>query len=89
MDYVCKVCVKNYSSYKYLWNHINNFHKKPAYKNDDNAIISAYKNDNTNKIDNTVCKYCNKILSSRQGRWRHEQKCKIKNNNIDITPFNN
>ena len=84
MEYKCKVCIKNYSSYQSLWNHINRYHKNPVYKNDDNVIISAYKNDNTNKIDNTACKYCNKILSSRQGRWRHEQKCKIKNNNIDI-----
>ena len=27
MDYKCNVCVKDYSSYKSLWNHIKKYHK--------------------------------------------------------------
>jgi hypothetical protein len=26
------------------------------------------------------CKYCNEIFNIRQSRWKHEQKCKIKDN---------
>ncbi len=33
-----------------------------------------------NKIDVLECKYCNEKFKFRQCRWRHEQKCKIKDN---------
>ena len=36
---------------------------------------------NNNQI-NKICKFCNKKYSSPQNRWKHEQKCKIKYNNI-------
>jgi hypothetical protein len=47
------------------------------------------------KIDNTSgitsnstsklsCKYCNKIFKYKQGKWKHEKKCKIKKQQ-DIT----
>jgi hypothetical protein len=35
----------------------------------------------TNKKSNVLhCKYCNEIFNIRQTRWKHEQKCQLKNN---------
>jgi len=35
-------------------------------------------------IKHNICKFCNKELSNRQSRWRHELKCQIKHNQNDI-----
>jgi len=47
---------------------------------------------NTINISNKLsCRYCNKLFKYKQGKWRHEQKCKIKQqtettikNNIEL-----
>jgi len=49
------------------------------------------------KLMNNVCKYCEKILSDRKSRWRHEKTCKIRQvkelkkelNDEKIQNFNN
>ena len=76
-SYVCKLCKKDYSSYKTLWTHNSKFHK------DENKIISSnYQELSSNcqvlssddKIYN--CRYCNKEYNLIQSRWFHELKCK-------------
>ncbi len=81
MDFHCKVCNKYYSSYKSLWNHNSNFHS------DNNKLLSTNNNQistNNNQISTNPktydCKYCNKSYNIIQSRWKHEQKCKDKNN---------
>jgi hypothetical protein len=61
----CSICIKEYNSYHSLWRH-----KKIKHSID--------KNQETNEnISNNKCKYCQKILSDRKARWRHETKtCK-------------
>ena len=88
MDNSCNICNKNYASYKSLWNHTKKFHKVECNTN----VINSNTNCNTfvipcntNVIQNVYkqynCSYCNKIFKMRQYKWKHEQICKIKNNN--------
>ena len=84
MDFPCKICNKDYSSYKSLWNHTNKFHNNNVSKNtpdvskntpdvSKNTQIIINKN-----LDKITCKFCNKHYSTPQNRWKHEQKCKLK-----------
>ena len=85
MEYFCKVCKKNYKSYKSLWFHNYKYHKNNVVINSPELKITE-KNvvENSEKIiDNTICKYCNKKLCDRKYRWKHEQTCKTKNININ------
>ena len=74
MEYKCNVCVKDYSSYKSLWNHIKKFHKTNVNNNVNNIISKSE--------DTITCKFCKRKFSARQSRWRHEKICKIKNTAI-------
>jgi len=83
MEYFCKVCKKNYKSYKSLWFHNYKYHKNIVVINSPELEITE-KNvvENSQKIiDNNICKYCNKKLCDRKYRWKHEQTCKNKNMN--------
>ena len=84
MEYKCTVCVKDYSSYKSLWNHTKKFHKPPSLDSHSNVIVS-----NRNVIENKTeifdvlsCKFCKRKFKARQNRWSHEKICKIKNTAI-------
>ena len=86
VEFSCKVCNKDYSSYKSLWNHNNKFHNTEKC-NDKHSIspisadskpdISQISADSKHKYN---CEFCNKKYSHFQSRWRHEQKCKNKTN---------
>ena len=86
MEYKCKICKKLYKSYQSLWNHNNRYHI--TNENKMQTLINFSANKMTTfektKLDNTkddcVCKYCNKILSHRNSRWRHEKICTKKIN---------
>ena len=67
----CKICDKNFSSYKSLWNHNKNFHKQSIF-NEQNDKILKYK-----------CKFCNNYYKHLQSRWKHEKTCKY-NNKIQL-----
>jgi len=81
MEYKCNVCVKDYSSYKSLWNHIKKFHKTQSAESQLNVSVKSAESKQQFK---TVldCKYCNKSYNHKQSRWRHEKICKIKNTAI-------
>ena len=75
----CNKCNKNYASQSSLCNHNKKFHN-----NNNKSIISQIStNDksNINKIKVYDCRYCNKSYNHFQSRWKHEQSCKIKNDN--------
>ena len=81
MEYKCNICNKIYTSYQSLWNHNKKFHS------DDNKLLSTnnkFLSTNINQISTNLktydCKYCNKSYNIIQSRWKHEQKCKDKNN---------
>jgi len=75
MEYICNSCTKNYTSYKSLWYHNYKYHKQNVTNNDD--IVT---NNVTKITTNLNCKFCNKLLASRQSKNRHENHyCKEKN----------
>ena len=66
MEIICNLCNKKFKNNKTLTEHKINIHKI-------NKINKKDKDDNSDKI----CRYCNKILSNRHSKWRHEQICKF------------
>ena len=64
MSHKCKECNKIFKSKSGLWKHFNN------HRNEIEEI-------NRNQENDIFCSYCNKQLAYRQGKWRHEQKCKL------------
>jgi hypothetical protein len=80
----CNICNKFYAINSSLCNHIKNIHN-----NDDKNIsteinyLSTEINYLSTKKKNTYnCRYCNKEYNINQSKWRHEQKCKINNDNL-------
>ena len=55
-----------------------NVHKKETHINLLNNIVDC-----TPTKDNTMCKYCYKVLCNRKSRWRHEKICKTQANEIE------
>lgn len=81
MEYKCKVCVKNYSSYQSLWIHTKKFHKTPSAESQ--PKVSEKSAESQQQVKTVLdCKYCNKSYNHKQSRWRHEKICKIKNTAI-------
>ena len=83
MELTCEKCNKLYKSYQSLWNHNKKFHSKKVVKTQPKSI----NNDTNNKQQNinvvikpiqNICNYCNKQLSDRHSKWRHEKTCKVK-----------
>ena len=82
--HICKICNKNYKTKQSLWNHKSKYHNN---ENNPNVINTSFssnpiviqKSPNNNSNNNCICKYCNKEFKYKQGRWKHEQKCKINN----------
>jgi hypothetical protein len=81
MEYKCTVCVKDYSSYKSLWNHTKKFHKPPSAGSQ--LKVSKKSAESQQQVKTVLdCKYCNKSYTHKQSRWRHEKICKINNTAI-------
>ena len=81
MSHHCILCNKYYSSYKSLWNHKKKFHNDNVFQCTPNVLQSIPNviHQSTPNIGNEyACKYCSNFYSSRQNKWKHEQKCKIK-----------
>jgi hypothetical protein len=74
MEYKCLICVKNYKSYKCLWNHNKFFHPKI------NIIKVSEVKDNNDKI---ICQYCYKTFTRKNNLNYHVKNyCKQKNSVI-------
>jgi len=90
--HTCKICTKNFSSYKSLWNHNKKFHldnKNIVQTNDNKQVIIPQTIDNKIEmkcIESLICKYCKKKFSHRNSRWKHETTCKTKIIQETITP---
>ena len=72
MTYSCTSCNKTYKSNTGLW-----LHNKKHHSN----------NDQPEKTNVNMCKYCQGVYSCKQSRWKHEQKCKIKFENKNKEEF--
>jgi hypothetical protein len=73
-SYHCKLCDKDYSSYKTLWTHNSKYHinEKDNCCHDvvTNVVICG-----TSKLN---CQYCQKLFNDRSNKYRHEKNCKQK-----------
>ena len=81
MEYKCSICVKNYKSYKCLWNHNKQFHPKNNKKTPVKSVTLPENNTNNVALCSMKCTICNKIFNNRQTKWRHVKKCKETLNN--------
>ncbi len=91
--YCCKICNKNYSSYKSLWNHTKQFHTtnvknvKQNVKNVKQNVKNVKQDNNKDSQENTkkslICENCNKIFNTRPAKSIHKKKCMIILNNND------
>lgn len=83
-EFKCILCKKNYKTYKSLWNHNKNYHKKDNPQN----LLKSPQNSSKNPqnphffedLSNLNCRHCDKILSRIDNLKRHEGKCKEKDN---------
>jgi hypothetical protein len=78
MEYKCKICIKNYKTYQTLWKHNKLFHNN---ENIENKQLLTVDDDNMSSLSSSnehsiKCNFCNKILSSRQSKSRHQKTCK-------------
>ena len=80
--YKCKICNKEYKSYKSLWNH-----NKIKHNNNVENVEKMLKNvENKNESENKLlCKYCNKKFKSQSNKCQHENNhCKLNKTNIKM-----
>ena len=82
MEYPCKICNIIYSSRSGLWKHNTKIHKHDVTK-----MLPNCANDVTKMLP-FCCKKCNKQLSNRHSKYRHEKNCKIINDEISIIKQN-
>jgi len=92
MEYRCKICNKEYSSYQSLWIHNKRYHTTDDTRCHPNSTNSAPDSTNsapdstilahnsTNLVQNTIlsCNYCGKIFSRKYSIKRHYNSCKEK-----------
>lgn len=87
-EYLCNICNKQYKNKSGLWKHNKKYHTNnisqmstKCIQERETGIHNVY---NKEIHNDKSCKYCNKILSNRQSRWRHEQICKKDNDTEKI-----
>ena len=73
MEYNCNICKKSYKSNHSLWNHTKKYH---------NTEETANKSITNKSSNNNICKYCNKELSCRQSKSKHQKTCPTKTSEI-------
>jgi hypothetical protein len=85
MEFNCKICNKNYASYKSIWNHNKKFHNNNVSKIVAN-VPENVKNvpKSVSNVSNTSlkCNICDKTFNSRTTKWRHDKTCKENENEI-------
>ena len=87
MQYYCKICEKKYKNYKSLWKHNYTFHKVEVVKDvvvEDKSVVENVVNVVKKVVKNNICKKCNKQLSDRVSRWKHEKICVEDDKNTEI-----
>jgi hypothetical protein len=99
MEYKCKICDKNYSSYQSLWIHNKKFHNTNEVVCGSKEVVCGSKEvvcgskevvcgskEVVNKKYN--CAFCNKQFNDRSNKYKHEKRCKEKDKPVQqITPI--
>ncbi len=86
MDFKCEICNIYYKSNSGLWKHNlkNHTTKNIIEQSNDNAKIKTSTSEDDGNKKKYFCRNCNKQLSDRNSRWRHEKNCK----NVSINIIN-
>jgi len=84
MEYKCKTCNRQYSSYQSLWIHTKKFH---SIKHNKSSKISSIQNVSDTQNKKHVCKDCSRGFSRIDNLKRHYTTCKIIKN--EKTKINN
>ncbi len=84
-NFKCNICNKYYKSYKSQWNHRKKYHNDIPTNIQLSPTFNPHiptQNDITKmkKTDNKICIYCNKEFSCYNSMNRHQQTCKLKDN---------
>jgi hypothetical protein len=84
--HVCKICIKEYSSYKSLWNHNNKYHTSSNSKLPQITPPNTSNSLNTLSTQNTMkhCIYCKKHYTRKDNLTRHYKICK-KNTTVQVS----
>ena len=87
-EFNCKKCNKFYVSYKTLWEHNKKFHKNEPTATYQSNNQSDQSNNQSNQSDQAndkfyKCNFCNNIYKHAQSKFKHQQICKLKNNNSE------
>ena len=89
--YLCKICPKEYKYRQNLYRHIKLKHNTTFIQHNttsDTTFIQHNTTYNTTFMQhnatpkNCICRYCDKVFSFSQSKYRHEKKCKLKNQDI-------
>lgn len=85
MEYSCKQCDKNYSSYQSLWIHTKKYHNNHDKSKVDNDKPNDKPYDKPKDKKIYECSKCDSSFIHYQSRWKHEKKCNstIKKNKED------
>ncbi len=83
MEYICNICIKQYSSYQSLWIHNKKYHNKTPQKSSSDPQKSSQNTcnysltqlPNEDKNNKLTCGYCKKIFSRIDNLKRHQIKC--------------
>ena len=86
----CNICDKSYKDKSGIWYHNNKNHTNKN-SNSNPKVTTCIQNSNpevtikSSESNETLlsCKYCSKVFKYKQGKWRHEQKCKNNQNSKD------
>ena len=81
IEYTCKICNKDYSSYKSLWNHNKKFHNTNVEIVEKNVEIVEKNVEIVEKNKSLICEFCNKLFNLRSTKSHHKKICKLANNN--------
>ena len=99
--FLCIICKKEYTNRQNLWRHTKTHHntcksnvsqnglqndQKQTFVSQNEVIVSQHLT--TNNINGYSCEFCNKIYSHRQSKYKHQLKCKNKNNKDDQNKIN-
>jgi hypothetical protein len=89
--YNCKHCDKKYKYSSGLSRHIKLKHNTTFMQHNTTSDTTFIQHNTTSDTTfmqhnttpkNCICRYCNKVFSFSQSKYRHEKKCKLKNQDI-------
>jgi hypothetical protein len=96
MPYNCNICNKQFISNSGFWKHNKKYHQsihniqvsqsKPEVSQSKPEVSQSKPEVSQSKLDVFIknkCKFCNKILSCKQSKYKHEKICANKNNEIN------